>query len=86
MKGDLPLSHMPRLMDMCMLPVLTYGTQSKLLTEAQNTIRTRDLPENYGAQHIRCKTIASYPEHHAALNNPNCRCSSEGGQVEMRLG
>lgn len=31
------------------------------------------------------KIIGSYLKHHAAFTNVYCRCSSEGGKVEVRL-
>ncbi|KAJ2937401.1 hypothetical protein O0L34_g19084 [Tuta absoluta] len=37
MKGDLPLSLKRKLVDMCILPVLTYGAQVWSLTEAQKS-------------------------------------------------
>nr|XP_049696607.1 uncharacterized protein LOC126054557 [Helicoverpa armigera] len=37
MKGDLPLSLKPKLVDMCILPVLTYGAQTWSLTECQKS-------------------------------------------------
>ncbi|PZC76493.1 hypothetical protein B5X24_HaOG204513 [Helicoverpa armigera] len=37
MKGDLPLSLKRKLVDMCILPVLTYGAQTWSLTECQKS-------------------------------------------------
>ena len=37
MKGDLPLRYKHRLMDMCILPVLTYGAQTWSLTNLQKS-------------------------------------------------
>jgi hypothetical protein len=37
MKGNLPLSLKRKLVDMCILPVLTYGAQTWSLTESQKS-------------------------------------------------
>ena len=37
MKADLPLSLKRKLIDMCILPILTYGAQTWSLTEAQKS-------------------------------------------------
>lgn len=65
--------------------LVTMNWVSDLIFYRSSEVQTQVLTASYEAQHARCKNIVSYTKYHAAFTNPNCRCSSEGAQVEVEV-